>query len=204
MQYLETQRQELLAKVAQQFKSYDFVKSIEIIPSNYLTPAGGFENLNQLRAMFDVDVIALVSYDQVQSSSAGIFSVAYLTVVGRFIIPGNNNDTHTMMDAVVYDIPSRKLLFRAPGVSSVPSTTTPINADKNKRLDRDAGFDQASTNMVANLQQELTKFRERVKESPEEFKIVRSPGYTGRGASGVSELAELGLLLTAGFLFRRS
>src|ERR1044071_9059485 len=74
--FTEKQKMVLMKEVSDSFKKYSFVQSIELIPSSYLTPQGGFENLDQLRSMFNVDVIALLSYDQVQFTDEGFFSFA--------------------------------------------------------------------------------------------------------------------------------
>ena len=178
----ENQKLELLQKVVPHFRSYAFVRSIEIIPTTYLMPGGGFANLDQLRAIYGVDVIALVSHDQVQFTSEGLLSMAYWTVVGAYTIQGEKNETDTMIDAAVYDIASRKLLFRAPGVSRVKAASTLVNLSEQLRVDARRGFDQAATNMVTNLQNELARFRTRVEQAPQEFNVVRTPGYTGGGA----------------------
>jgi len=60
----ELNKTDLMKEVSTHFKKYDFVKSIEIIPSPYLTQNGSFANLDQIRTMFGIDVIALLSYDQ--------------------------------------------------------------------------------------------------------------------------------------------
>lgn len=188
-QLTENQRLELLQKVVPHFKSYAFVRSIEIIPTTYLSPGGGFANLEQLRAIYGVDVVALISFDQVQFTSEGLLSFAYWTVVGAYTIQGEKNQTDTMIDAAVYDVASRKLLFRAPGISRVKASSTLVNLNEQLRLDSQKSFDQAATNMVANLQSELAQFRTRVEQSPQEFNVVRTPGYTGGGAVGWLELA---------------
>ena len=41
----EERRMELLQKIAGRFRSYPFVKDIELIPTAYLRPRGGFTNL---------------------------------------------------------------------------------------------------------------------------------------------------------------
>lgn len=199
----EERKMKLMDTMVLHFKSHEFVKSIEVIPSAYLTPAGGFANLDQIRAMYGVDVIALVSYDQVQFTSEGLLSFAYWTVVGAYVVQGERNDTQTMVDTAVYDIASRKLLFRAPGTSRVKASATPVNLGEQLRRDAGRGFHEATTNMVANLQTELARFRERVKQSPEEFKVVHKPGYTGAGGTGLGGLALAVLLGAAALRGRR-
>lgn len=200
--FTEKQKMALMKQVSDDFKKYSYVQSIQLIPSTYLTPQGGFDNLDQLRQMFGVDVIALVSYDQVQFTDEGFFSLTYVTVVGAWVVEGERNDTKTMMDTVVYDIASRKLLFRAPGISQIKASATPVNLSEELRDDSDKGFQQAATNMVANLQEELAQFKDRVKSSPEEFKIIAKPGYSGMGAIDGFDLALLSTM-GAGFLALR-
>ena len=200
--FTEKQKMELMKKVSESFKKYAFVQSIELIPSSYLTPQGGFENLDQLRAMFGVDVIALLGYDQAQFTDEGWASITYWTVVGAYVVPGERNDTKTMMDAVVYDIASRKLLFRAPGTSQIKASATPINLKEGLRDDSEHGFEQASTNLVTNLQVQLAEFKDRVKSSPEEFKVVTKPGYSGAGSIDGLDLALFATMAT-GFVYLR-
>ncbi len=178
----EKAKADLLKRVSDEFRALPYVKSIEEIPTAYLRPGGGFENLDQIKLMFGIDVIALVSYDQVQLTHEGLLSLAYWTIVGAYIIPGEKNDTQTLMDTAVYDITSRKLLFRAPGTSQVKANSTAINQSEQRHLDSLRGFDEATRQLVANLQRELDRFKARVKESPEEFKIEHKPGYTGAGS----------------------
>jgi rhombotail lipoprotein len=56
----ELKKMELMQEVANHFKKHPFVKDMELIPSAYLTPGGSFANLNQIRTMYGVDVIALL------------------------------------------------------------------------------------------------------------------------------------------------
>ena len=55
----ERDKMELMKEVSDNFKKFGFVKSIELIPSAYLRPKGSFVNLDQIRTMYDIDVIAL-------------------------------------------------------------------------------------------------------------------------------------------------
>jgi len=188
-QFSEQQKLALMQQVSTNFTKYPFVQSIELIPAAYVTPKGGFQNVDQLKRMFNVDVIVLLSYDQVQFTDRGLLSITYWTVVGAWVVRGEKNDTQTMVDAVVYDIDSRKLLFRAPGTSIVKASATPIGLSGQLRLDSAEGLNVAATNLVANLQQQLELFKDRVKNSPEEYQVVRKPGYTGAGSLGGLELA---------------
>jgi rhombotail lipoprotein len=160
----EARRKELAEAVIPHFKKYPFISSIQTIPTAYLSPGGGFENLDQLRALLGVDVIALLSFDQLQTSESTELSLLYWTIVGAYVIPAEANRTHTMVDAAVFDVASRQMLFRAPGTSKSEGLATPVRTDDRLRVKSDQGFERAATNMVANLQLELAAFQQRIKE----------------------------------------
>lgn len=198
MALTEKQKIDLMQKVSTYFKKYPYVGNIDIIPSAYLTPAGGFSNLDQLRTMYGVDVVALLAYDQVQFTDEGAASFLYWTVVGAYVIPGEKNTTQTMLDAVVYDIKSRKMLFRAPGTSQIKGSATPVNLTEELRRDSEQGFEQAADNLVKNLDAQLSLFKDKVKASPQEYKVVHRKGYTGGGGS--SDILFLVMLVVIGRL----
>ncbi|MFT7224046.1 MAG: rhombotail lipoprotein [Cellvibrionaceae bacterium] len=177
----EAKKSEILEDVSENFRGLDFVSSIEVIPTTYLTPGGGFSNLSQIKTMYGIDVIALVSYDQVQFTDEGMLSLSYWTIVGAYVISGEKNDTNTLMDTVVYDISSKKLLFRAPGTSQISGKSTPINLSEELRADSIQGFEQAAVNMAANLKTQLASFKKRIKENPSQVQITHREGYGGGG-----------------------
>ena len=199
-QFSESQQMDLMKQISAQFKSYPFVSSIELIPSPYLTPGGGFRNLDEIRGIYGVDVMVLLSYDQVQFTDQGLLSLTYWTIVGAYVIQGEKNDTQTMLDGAVYDIASRKLLFRAPGVNTIKGSATPVNLSEQLRRDSERGFQRAATNMTANLKVQLEEFKERVKAAPEQFKVVNKSGYTGGAALGGTEIF---LTIVMGFCYWR-
>ena len=180
----ENQKLRLSRRIASQFEEVPYVESIEEIPTAYLQPRGGFTNLDQIRSMYDIDVIALISYDQVQHTDEDWTSVTYWTIVGAYVVSGEINDTSTMVDAAVFDIASRKFLFRAPGLSHVTGKGTPVNLSEQLRLDSMEGLELATDELIGNLQTELGRFQQRVEESPEEYEVHREAGYTGGGELG--------------------
>jgi rhombotail lipoprotein len=180
--FTEQHKTELLRKVSAQFKTLPFVQSIEIIPATYLRPGGGFENLDQLRSMLGIDVIVLLGYDQTQNSRDTEASIAYWTIVGAYIVPAQRNSTNTLMEAVVYDIPSRSLLFRAPGTSSMINNATLFRSAHELSKDSALGIEQAAAQMTTALAQEIELFKVRAREEPETVKIEHKPGYTGGGS----------------------
>ena len=85
----------LLDTVRGAFKERPWVGDIKIIPSAYLRAGGGFENLDQASRMFGVDVIALVSVDQIQQTDPKWYSFTYLSILGAFVVPAERNSTRT-------------------------------------------------------------------------------------------------------------
>lgn len=206
----EVKKSELLETVATHFRNLDFVSDIEVIPSAYLTPGGSFANLEQIRTMYGVDVIALVSYDQVQFVDEGMLSLTYWTLVGAYVISGEKNDTNTMLDTVVYDIRSKKMLFRAPGISTVKGSATPVNLSEELRADSLTGFQQATGNIIENLDLQLERFKEKVKQNPQQYKVIPRESRSGNGASsggvgaiGVAETLLFVLAATTRRLWRK-
>ena len=197
--FTEANKAELLEKIADNFRQYKFVSEIEVIPSVYLTAGGGFSNLEQIRTMYGIDIIALVSYDQVQFTDEGWLSFTYWTIIGAYIISGEKNDTSTMLDTAVLDIQSKKMLFRAPGTSNIKGSATPINLNVELRADSMKSFEEAADNMIANLDKQLSSFRAKIKKNPEKVKITYSGGYSGGGYSGGGIFGVIELLLM--FLF---
>lgn len=185
---------DLLDKVASNFRELEFVSDIEVIPTEYLTHGGSFNNLEQIQTMYGIDVIALVSYDQVQFTDEGYLSLTYWTIVGAYVVSGEINDTSTMLDTVVYDIKSKKMLFRAPGTSVVKGSATPVNLSEELRADSIKGFKTASEEMTKNLHIQLSRFKEKIKQNPEQVKIVHREGYSG-GSGGSFNLYTLALML---------
>ena len=203
----EAKKTELLEIVADHFKKHEFVSDIEVIPSAYLTEAGSFSNLDQIKTMYGIDVIALVSYDQVQFTDENWLSLSYWTIVGAYVVSGEKNDTSTMIDTVVYDIKSRKMLFRAPGTSNIKGSATPVNLSEQLRTDSIEGYEQATADMIKNLDIQLTKFKDEIKTKPEEVKVIYKKGYSGGGATGLFELAIMLLIIgfrITGFRIKRS
>ncbi|NML25238.1 rhombotarget lipoprotein [Zoogloea dura] len=189
----ETERELLLKRVRDAFANRPYIAAIEVIPSTYLRPRGGFDNLQQAARMFNVDVVALLSYDQVQFSDSNRLSIFYWTIVGGYFINGSQYDVNTLVDAAVFDMTTRSLLFRAPGTSQIKGSSPLVKFAEASREARGEGYRQAVDDLIPRLNTQLEAFRVRVKEE-KVARIVEKPGYN-RG-SGSVDLATLGLLGT--------
>lgn len=175
---------QLLEKVKTSFLQYDYIDRIEIIPSTYLKGGEGFTTLEQVARLYDVDVMALVSYDQVSQSYENNAALLYWTIVGMYVIPGNENSIQTFVDTAVFDVKSRKMLFRAPGISKLEARTTAVGIDQTLEKKSFEGFDLAVTDMIGHLDDELTSFKQRVK-AEKIAKVEYRKGYSG-GALGIT------------------
>lgn len=172
-------RMVLMQKVRAHFSARPWVGSIELVPDQYVKAGGGFDNLDQLRRLLGVDVIALLSYDQVQFTDDTRLSLTYLTVAGAYLVNGQKNDTRTMLDAAVYDVESRRLLFRAAGESHVRAGATMVNMTQKRRDDAQRGFREAADDLVLKLDGELERFAARVRDPTANVVVIR-PDTTAR------------------------
>lgn len=194
----EANKTQLLQNVRDAFIQRDFIAHIEVIPETYLRSRRGFESLEQVGRLYQLDVMALVSYDQVVHSDDRASSILYWTVIGAYVVKGSKNDVQTFVDTAIFDIPTRRLLFRAPGVDKSSSNTTLIGSADELRKSREEGFALAMEDMTANLVTELDAFRERIKQD-KSVTVTERPGYSGGGAAFGLAL----LLFVIGWLRKR-
>ena len=80
----EATKTELLQRVRSQFLDRDYIGEIEIIPETYMRTGQGFTSLDQISRIYNLDVMALVSYDQVVASEDTKASFLYWTIIGEF------------------------------------------------------------------------------------------------------------------------
>jgi len=188
----EEQKQRLLNRVSAAFRKHEAIGHLEVVPSAYLHPGGGFANLDQIRNSLGLDLMVLLSYDQSQFTESTRASWTYFTVVGPFLIEGEKNDTRTVMDAVVYDIDSQTLLFRAAGESTVKGHSSPLNVARKRRVFAGEGFEKATGSLITSLSAALARFEEQARtgtiQGPRTPAIAmynpQGERITGAGASG--------------------
>ena len=174
----EAHKAELLEKVKAQFKDRKYVRDITVIPDTYLKSTKGFESVDQIARLYGLDVMALVSYDQVVHSDDTKASIFYWTIVGAYIVKGSKNDVQTFVDTAIFDVKTHKLLLRAPGIDKIQATSTLVNSVEELRKNRENGFENAIVNMIGNLDKELDVFKERIKQD-KSVTVTKSQGYGG-------------------------
>lgn len=153
----------LLRQIGDEFKKSPCVKSVELLPTTYLSPGGGFENLKHIGATFGLDGVVLIAYDQTQQSDEGFAAMSYWTIVGAYVVKGERNDTATLIEAALYDIASERLLLHASGTSTVKGSATPVNLSEELRADSKRGFEEATKNLSSGLRIQLEQFNQKVK-----------------------------------------
>ena len=190
-----TVEKSLLNVVRDTFKSRDWVKEVVVIPSTYLTPGGGFANLDQVSQMFGVDVIALVSVDQFQSSDPYPISFLYLSIVGAYVLPLDHNDTRTLIDAAVFYVPARRFLLRAPGQSRITGHSTAVEVDKSMQERSLKGLSMAMTDLSGNLSKEVDSFKQEVISGERnDVEVINKQGTSIRASGSIGWLWALSLL----------
>lgn len=188
----EATKIELLDKVREQFVERDYIREIQVIPDSYMRGSRGFSGLEQVGRLYGLDIIALVSYDQVVAADDTRSSILYWTIIGAYFIEGSRNDVQTFVDTAVFDMATRKLLIRAPGIDKATQKSTLVESSQELRSARTASFDRAMGDMTTNLQAELDRFELRLKEDPTVARVDSSAMPGGGGAVGLALL--LGLL----------
>jgi rhombotail lipoprotein len=172
------QEQELHRKVMASFSQKAWAGDLKTIPSLYLTKGGGFEDLDKVARSFQVDVIALVSVDQVQFSNPRWYAWTYWTLVGAYMVKGDKNDTTTVVDAAVYHVPSRTLLFRAGGVGTAKGTSSWSSREASFRQQSRESLDLAMTHLSTTLDEAYTAFKQDVAKGVRRDIHLVDPGGT--------------------------
>lgn len=173
----ESKKIELLNAIKNEFKNLKYVDSIEIIPAIYFSNRG--ESLQQIKQLYQLDVMALVSYDQIVNRNENILAVTYLTIVGNYIFPGSQFKVSTLIDLALIDLESKRLLFRAAGTHGSKGLSAEAYTSQRYNKHQNEDFSRAMAVMQANLSVELMNFehRLRAKNPNDDIKVVAKKGY---------------------------
>jgi rhombotail lipoprotein len=177
-------RDALLEQIRARFTARKFVGEIVIIPDYYLQASAGREALSSVQRLYGIDVMALVSYDQVTYTEQNALSFAYLTIVGGYLVKGTHNDIVTLVDLAVIDPATRSLVLRAGGTDSRHRNTTAIDLEREKREAAGAGMAAATEQMIEHFDTALTAFEGSVRDGKANVRVVNRDGGNGRGGGG--------------------
>lgn len=195
----EATKVELLENVKAEFADREYIEHIEVIPETYLRSSRGINGMQQVARIYGVDVMALVSYDQVSVSEDNAAAFLYWTIVGSYLIKATSNEVQTFVDTAVFDVNTARLLFRAPGIDRSSDRSTLAESGETVRKTREASFTVAMGSMTQSLAIELDRFRERVKQDTTVADVQWKPGYGGGGS--VALWSVFALLIAAGSRF---
>ena len=188
-------RDEILERIRKRFADRPFVSQIVMIPDYYLRGRGGFDNLEGVQRLYGVDVMALVSYDQVTYREENNWALGYLTIVGAYVLKGSQHDVITLMDLAVVDPASRSILLRAGGTDDRKHRTTAANDSRESRASQGEGFSAATDQLIENFDQALTRFEADVREGKANVRVARrEAGTGGRGGGGAFDALSLAAL----------
>lgn len=178
-------RDEILERIRKRFADRKFVSQIVIIPDYYLKGRGGFDNLAGVQRLFGVDVLALASYDQVTYWDQNNWSLGYFTIVGAYMLKGNQHDVVTLMDLAVVDPTSRSILLRAGGTDERGKHTTAADETREARESQVSGFSAATDDLIEHFDQALTQFEADVRAGKASVRVAtRAPNSTSAGGAG--------------------
>jgi rhombotail lipoprotein len=172
-------KEELLERVRQRFIQRKFVSEIVIIPDYYLGTQRGFAGLEGVQRLYSLDLVALVSYDQVTHGDLNDWSLGYFTIVGMYVLKGNRYDVSTLVDLAVVDPATRSLVLRAGGVDTRHGTVTPIAEQREAREASATGFSTAANQMIDHFDTALTDFEAQVRAGRASVKVVHRDGSGG-------------------------
>ena len=154
------QEQNLANELQASFASKPWVRSLQVIPSLYLSERGGFRDVEKVAALNNVEVMVLVSLNQVQFTDPKWYSWTYWTGLGAYTFKGDKNDTSTYVDAAVFHVPSRSMLFRAAGTSTVKGSATWAQRDEKLRVKSIESLHLAMAALCQHLDEAAASFRE--------------------------------------------
>jgi rhombotail lipoprotein len=191
----EAHKEALLERVKQHFASRKFVTEILVVPDYYLSGHRGFAGLDGVKRLYGLDVVALVSFDQQTHLDQNDWSLAYLTIVGAYVVKGSRHDVATLVDLAVVDPITRQLVIRAGGTDLRHGNTTLIDADLQTREANIAGFSAATDQMIDHFDAALVKFEADVRSGTAPVRVVSRNAPGGSGGGGALDESLIGLLL---------
>ena len=187
------QKEALLQEIRKRFVSRKFIAEIVLIPDYYLQGKRGFEGLEGVQRIYGIDLMALVSYDQVAHEDDNRWSLGYMTIVGAYVLKGTRHDVSTLVDLAVVDPATHSLVLRAGGFDTRHGTVTLV--DENRRLRETAtqAFAAATQQMIDHFDSALTAFETEVRDGKANVRVVSNHGKptSGGGLGSIDWLALL-------------
>jgi len=189
------QKEALMQEIRKRFVSRKFIAEIVVIPDYYLQGKRGFEGLQGVQRLYGVDLMALVSYDQVAHEDDNRWSLGYITIVGAYVLKGTRHDVSTLVDLAVVDPATRSLVLRAGGFDTRHGTVALIDENRRLRESTTEGFNAATQQMIDHFDSALTAFESDVREGKANVKVVSNHGRPTSGGGGAIDWLALSFLI---------
>jgi len=180
------QKEELLEQIRKRFLDRKFIGEIVVIPDYYLKTVHGFTGLEGVQRLYGIDLMALVSYDQVRHIDNNRLSLSYLTIVGAYIVKGSNHDVTTLVDMAIVDPATRSLVLRAGGTDTRRGSSTLIERQQESRNASANSFNAATGQLIENFDAALLKFEADVRAGKANVRVTQrssNPSVSGGGGS---------------------
>lgn len=178
-------REHVMARIAEHFRSRDFIADIVLVPDYYLRDARGFAGLAGVQRLYGVDLMALVSYDQVRYQDDRGLAAGYLTVVGAYVLKGTRQDVTTLMDMAVIEPATRSIVLRAGGTDTRVQNTTYVGSEVAGRRAAAAGFDAAADQLIEHFDVALGQLEADIRAGKSTVKVQARDGGSGGGAGAL-------------------
>lgn len=176
-------KEALLEEIRKRFITRKFVAEIVVIPDYYLQGKEGFAGLQGVQRLYSVDLMALVSYDQVAHEDSNDWSLGYATILGAYFLKGTRHDVSTLVDLAVVDPATHSLVLRAGGYDNRHGDVTLMDEPRRLREAAAAGFTAATRQMIEHFDGALTAFESEVREGKANVRVVSNKNTAGGGGS---------------------
>jgi rhombotail lipoprotein len=196
------QREQVLERIRERFRSRKFIADIVVIPDYYLSARKGFDGLAGVQRLYSLDLMALVSYDQVTHEDDNHWSLGYLTIVGAYVFEGTRHEVATLVDLAVVDPATHSLVLRAGGTDNRHGSSTLIDARPDLRHAGAFSFESASDQMITHFDGALSDFESEVRAGRANVQVVDrsgAPVHGGGALGGLEGLTLAALLLARGY-----
>ena len=189
------QKEALMQEIRKRFVSRKFIAEIVVIPDYYLRGKRGFEGLEGVQRLYGVDLMALVSYDQVAHEDENRWSLGYLTIVGAYVLKGTRHDVSTLVDLAVVDPKTHSLVLRAGGFDTRHGTVALVDENRRLRESSAQAFTAATQQMIDHFDSALTAFESEVRDGTANVKVVSNHGRPTSGGGGALDWLALWFLM---------
>ena len=131
-------------------KNKDYVNGVRIISSRDIK---GKVNLNTIRDMYGVDILAILTYEQDQRSTQNsLATFLNLAIVPAYTVPSIKLTTSTVVDGKIVHIPSNSIIFRTSGVNERSTYLTPVSTLEGRPNEESiAGLQSAVSDLGNNV-----------------------------------------------------